>query len=136
MIARHWRGWTKPECADEYENLLRSKVLPALGAIEDYRGGYILRSENVEETEFVVLNLFDNLEAVKRFAGPEYTVPVFDPEAKALLSRVENFAAHYDVRACTASGIAAEGIRARAADLKLGELDWVELKRERDEGRP
>jgi heme-degrading monooxygenase HmoA len=136
MIARYWRGWTKPECADEYENLLKTKVLPGLGAIEGYRGGYILRSENVTETEFVVLNLFDTLEAVKQFAGLEYTVPVFEPEAKALLSRREDSATHYEVRACTVSGVAVEGIRARVPGLKLGELDWVELKREGDEGRP
>jgi hypothetical protein len=35
------------------------------------------------------------------FAGPEYSVPVFEPEAKLLLSRIEPVAMHYDVRAVT-----------------------------------
>jgi heme-degrading monooxygenase HmoA len=101
MIARHWRGWTKPENADRYEAFLKEKVLPGLGAIEGYRGGYVLRRDEGEESEFVVVNLFDSLEAVKRFAGPDYTVAVFEPEARRLLSRIENFATHYDVRAST-----------------------------------
>jgi hypothetical protein len=47
------------------------------------------------------VNLFDSLDAVKRFAGPEYTIAVFEPEARRLLSKVEPLAAHYDVRAST-----------------------------------
>jgi heme-degrading monooxygenase HmoA len=99
MIARHWRGWTKHEDAGGYEAFLKSKVLPGLKGITGYQGGYILRKENADETEFVVINLFASIEAVKKFAGPDYEVAVFEPEAKALLSRIENFATHYEVRA-------------------------------------
>jgi heme-degrading monooxygenase HmoA len=101
MIARHWRGWTEVQNADAYENLLRNTVLPALQGIEGYRGGYVLRSDGPQETEFVVVNLFDSIEAVKQFAGPDYTVAVFEPEARMLLSRVEPVAVHYDVRIST-----------------------------------
>ncbi len=101
MIARHWRGWTKNQNADAYEALLRNKVLPSLRKIEGYRGGYVLRSDGPEEVEFVIMNLFDSLEAVKRFAGPDYAVPVFEPEARTLLSKVEPIATHYEVRVST-----------------------------------
>jgi heme-degrading monooxygenase HmoA len=101
MIARHWRGWTKAEDADGYEAFLQEKVLPGLRAIEGYKGGYVLRRDESGESEFVVVNLFESLEAVKRFAGPDYTVAVFEPEAKRLLSRIENFATHYEVRVST-----------------------------------
>jgi heme-degrading monooxygenase HmoA len=98
MIARHWRGWTAPENADEYERLLKTTVIPALQQLQGYRGGHILRRDLPGEVEFVVLNFFDSIEAVKRFAGEDYTTPVFEPEARALLSRVEPFATHYEVR--------------------------------------
>ena len=101
MIARHWRGWTRVENADAYEELLKSKVLPGLKKIEGYRGGYIFRSDEAEEAEFVVVNFFESVAAVERFAGPNYAVPVIEPEAKALLSRVEPIAKHYEVRAET-----------------------------------
>jgi len=101
LIARHWRGWTKAEDADAYEDFLNRKVLPGLRGIEGYHGGYVLRRDAADEVEFVVLNLFDSLEAVKRFAGLDYATPVFEPEAKRLLSRIETAALHYDVRAAT-----------------------------------
>lgn len=98
MIARHWRGWTRPENADAYEALLRTQVLPGLAEIAGYRGGYILRSDGAGEVEFVVINLFESLQAVRAFAGPDYSTPVFEPEARLLLSRVEPIAYHYEVR--------------------------------------
>ena len=101
MIARHWRGWTAVQDADAYETLLKDKVLPSLRGIEGYRGGYVLRNDGQEEIEFVVVNLFDSLESVKRFAGPDYSIPVFDPEARRLLRRIEPEAIHYEVRANT-----------------------------------
>lgn len=97
MIARHWRGWTEPHNADSYEHLLKNTVLPRLRKIEGYRGGYVLRKDTDFEVEFVVINLFDSLDSVKRFAGPEYEVAVFEPEARSLLSRVEPLAHHYQV---------------------------------------
>jgi hypothetical protein len=101
LIARHWRGWTEMPDADAYEALLKDRVLPSLETIEGYRGGYIFRNDGPREAEFVVVNFFDSLEAVKRFAGPDYATPVFEPEAKRLLCRFEPVATHYEVRAST-----------------------------------
>jgi heme-degrading monooxygenase HmoA len=98
MIARHWRGWTKPENAEAYEELLTTKVLPGLRSTSGYCRGYVLRSDNGEESEFVVINFFTSLEAVQRFADPDYRVPVYEPEARQLLSRIEAAASHYEVR--------------------------------------
>jgi len=38
MIARIWRGWTKPENAKAYENMLRNEIFPLIAArnIEGY----------------------------------------------------------------------------------------------------
>ncbi len=101
MIARHWRGWTEVQKADAYEAYLKQHVLPKMKAIEGYLGGYVLRRTAGSGVEFVVVNLFDSLDAVKRFAGPDYAVAVFEPEAKALLSKAEPHADHYEVRAST-----------------------------------
>jgi hypothetical protein len=105
MIAQHWRGWTKLSDASAYESLLRDTVLPALKNIEGYQGGYILRQDDDREAEFGVINFFDSfdsfdsLDSVKRFAGDSYQTPVFEPEARRLLSRIENVAHHYEVGA-------------------------------------
>jgi heme-degrading monooxygenase HmoA len=101
VIARHWRGWTEVHDADAYEHLLRNTVLPGLKEIEGYGGGYVLRRDGPDEVEFVVVNFFDSLESVKRFAGPQYEVAIFEPEAQKLLRRIEPVAIHYEVRAST-----------------------------------
>lgn len=97
MIARHWRGWTKPGDAAAYVELLQAKVFPALRSIPGYRGGYVLKREAGEEMEFVVINFFESLDAVRAFAGENYETAVFEPEARALLSRIETKATHFDV---------------------------------------
>jgi len=99
MIARHWRGWTKPEDAAAYEELLQSKVFPGLREIAGYRGGYLLRRDSGQEIEYVVINFFDSLDAVRAFAGPDYETAVFEPDAKLLLSRFEAKAVHFEVAA-------------------------------------
>jgi hypothetical protein len=117
MIARHWRGWTTARNADAYERLLKDTVLPGMKSIEGYQGGYVFRrdveggvvgevtgevaGEIVSEVEFVVVNFFASLDAVKRFAGPDFAVAVFEPEARRLLSKVEPLAVHYEVRVST-----------------------------------
>jgi heme-degrading monooxygenase HmoA len=98
MIARHWTGWTRVTDADAYEQLLRETVLPALRRIDGYRGGYVLRRADGDEVQFVVVNMFESIEAVKAFAGADYETAVFEPEARRLLSRAEPKALHYDVR--------------------------------------
>ena len=97
MIARVWRGWTTAENADLYEKLLREVVYPGLQTVKGYLGGYILRDDSKDEIEFVTVNLFESLDAVKAFAGPDYDAPVFEPEARRLLSKVEPIARHYEV---------------------------------------
>jgi hypothetical protein len=60
-----------------------------------------LRKDGAEEVEFLVVNLFDSLEAVRKFAGPDYSIAVFEPEARQLLSKIEPLATHYEVRVNT-----------------------------------
>jgi antibiotic biosynthesis monooxygenase (ABM) superfamily enzyme len=99
MIARHWRGWTKASDAPAYEALLQEKIFPRLRGITGYRGGYLLRRDRGEEIEFVVINFFDSMESVRAFAGEDYETAVFEPEAKALLSRFDAKAEHFSVAA-------------------------------------
>lgn len=98
MIARVWKGWTTLENADVYEKLLRDIVYPGLWKINGYHGGYVFRQDGSVETEFVTVNLFESLDAVKAFAGDNYDTPVFEPEARRLLSKVEPIARHYEVK--------------------------------------
>ncbi len=45
MISRIWRGWTTPENAARYEQLLRTDILPKITAkgISGYRGAHLFQ---------------------------------------------------------------------------------------------
>jgi heme-degrading monooxygenase HmoA len=107
MISRIWHGWTKPENADAYENLLRKEILPGIHRVKGFKGAQVLRREqpdgqqsdakNRGEVEFAVITLFDSLEAVKQFAGEDCEVAVIEPAARKLLSRFDARSAHYQI---------------------------------------
>lgn len=100
LISRVWHGWARPEKADAYEAFLRERSLPAIRAreIPGFRGIQLARREAGAEVEFITEMWFDSLEAVKGYAGEDYTRAAVLPEAQALLSRYESRVQHYEVR--------------------------------------
>lgn len=96
MISRVWHGWTKPENAAAYEALLRSEILPGIHRVPGFRGATLLTRHDGAEVEFVTITRFDDLDAVRAFAGEDYTRAVIAPDAEPLLSRYEARSTHYD----------------------------------------
>jgi heme-degrading monooxygenase HmoA len=101
MISRIWHGWTTPENADVYEDLLKSEIFVGIGErqIEGYRGIHLLRRDAGDEVEFVTIMWFDSLNAVRAFAGEDYEVAVVPPKARAVLARFDARSQHYEVKA-------------------------------------
>ena len=99
MIKRIWHGWTTPENAPRYENLLKTEIFPAIAArsIPGYRAIELLRREHDGEIEFITIMTFDSVEAVRKFAGEDYTVSYVPPKARELLARRDLHSQHYDV---------------------------------------
>lgn len=99
MISRVWRGWTTRENAGAYETLLRGTILPGIArrGIDGYRGVSLTRRDDGETVEFVTTMSFDSLDAVRAFAGADHAAAVVPPAARALLSRFDERATHYDV---------------------------------------
>ena len=99
MIARIWRGWTKPEDAKAYEEMLRDEIFPSIAArkIKGYRGAELFIHEDGDEIEFVTLLRFDSMDAVKEFAGADEAKPVIYPKAEALLTRMDKRSRHYRI---------------------------------------
>jgi heme-degrading monooxygenase HmoA len=97
MIARVWHGWTKSENADAYQNLLTGEVLPGIHRVPGYRGAWLLRKTDGDETAFITITLFDSMDAVRGFAGSDHEKAVILPAAHDLLSRFDERSEHYEV---------------------------------------
>ncbi|MBA3526053.1 MAG: antibiotic biosynthesis monooxygenase [Pseudomonadota bacterium] len=100
MICRLWRGWTTPENADAYQHVLLEQVIPLrieARRIAGFRHIDVMRREAGDEVEFQTLMWFDNLDAVKSFVGEDYSVSHVPAEARAVLARFDDRAAHYEV---------------------------------------
>ena len=99
MIARIWHGWTKPEHAKAYEDMLRDEIFPSIAArnIADYGGAELFINADGDEVEFVTLLRFGSMDAVKEFAGVDERKPVIYPKAEALLTRMDERSRHYRI---------------------------------------
>jgi len=99
MILRYWRGWTTPENANAYEEIVSTQVLPSIAdrGIAGYHGAYLLRRPRAEDVEFATIMLFDSLDAVRAFAGEDYASAYVPPHARAVLSDFDTTSAHYEV---------------------------------------
>ena len=97
MISRLWHGWTTPENAAAYEQLLRQTILPGIAArgISGYRGAHLLRREGPREVEFITICWFDSMQAVREFAGPDAEASVVPEAARKLLSRHDARSTHF-----------------------------------------
>jgi heme-degrading monooxygenase HmoA len=92
-----WWGRATAENADAYIEHVTMKVFPALAAIDGHRGAYLLRRAVDGGTEFVVLTLWESMEAVRRFAGSKPENPVVEPDAEAVLSSFDELVTHFEV---------------------------------------
>ena len=102
LISRVWTGRTARADANAYAELLRAEILPGLAQhVDGFRGAYVLRRVVEDEVEFVVLTMFDSLEAVQQFAGADYALAVVEPEARKLLTQADARASHYETLAIT-----------------------------------
>lgn len=101
MISRIWHGYTTPENADIYENLLKEEIFVGIGdrKIAGYQGIQLFRRNVADEVEFITVMWFDSVDAVKEFAGEDYEACVVPAKARAILKRFDERSQHYEVRA-------------------------------------
>jgi heme-degrading monooxygenase HmoA len=97
MIARIWRGAVTKADGDPYAAYMQETGVAEYEKTPGNRGVWMLRRDVEDRTEFVMLTLWDSLEAVKAFAGDDYETAVFYPEDDRFLIERDLTAAHYEV---------------------------------------
>ena len=98
-IKRIWHGWTSPENADVYQELLHNEVFPGIEAkdIPGYRSIELFRRDLGTEVEFITVMSFDSLQNVIDFQGEDYEKCYVPGAAQKVLKRWDKVSAHYEL---------------------------------------
>jgi heme-degrading monooxygenase HmoA len=97
VIARFWSAQTTPVQAPAYIEHLKTKVLPILQKIDGYADAMLLKREEADIVEIIVITQWSSLEAIRRFSGDDLEEAVVADEAAALLTRFDRRVRHYDL---------------------------------------
>jgi heme-degrading monooxygenase HmoA len=92
-----WRGSAIRERADDYVKHLKQYVVPELRQIDGFKGIYLLRRESSNSVEFVVLTLWESMEAIRKFAGENPEVAVVAPAARVLFREYDAKVKHFEI---------------------------------------
>lgn len=100
MITRVWHGWTRPEDAETYEELLKTEVFPGILSkdISGLRSIEMLRREAGDEVEFMVVMRFTDIESVRIMTGGEESQAYIPDAARKVLKRFEQTVRHFETR--------------------------------------
>ncbi len=96
-IVRSWSARATPTGAEAYLTHFQHAVLPALRRVTGQRGALVLRRPRDHEVEITVLSLWESMAAIQEFAGPDATVAVIEPEARAILQTFDARAEHFEL---------------------------------------
>jgi heme-degrading monooxygenase HmoA len=101
MIARIWQGRTRPSMGKSYLSYLNQTGLKDYKATEGFRDVLVLTRDIGDVTEYVLITLWDSMEAVQRFAGPEPERAVYYPEDDRYFPEEEQtpYVRHYNLNA-------------------------------------
>ena len=95
MIARIWHGAVPAAKAEAYLERMREVALPDYKSTAGNRGAWCLLRLEGAVAHFEMLTFWDDLEAVKRFAGEDYQVAKYYDFDRAFLLELEPHVKHY-----------------------------------------
>ena len=97
MVARIWKGVTRAEDADRYLEYLEETGLSEYARTPGHRKTLTLRRTVGDRAEFVLLTLWDSMDAIRGFAGADIEQAIFYPEDERFLLERDEHVTHYEV---------------------------------------
>jgi heme-degrading monooxygenase HmoA len=97
MLARTWSGRTLTSKAEAYSEFLKTKGIQDYLATPGNRGVLVLRRPLGEETEFLLVSLWDSEASIRAFAGDDLTKAFYYPEDDDFLLEFAPQATHYEL---------------------------------------
>ena len=97
MIARTWSERTKREDAEAYTKVLLETGLTDIPQTPGNQGAWLLRREDGDEVEFLLISLWDSFVSIRAFAGPDVDKARYYPEDDPYLLEKAEKVVHYEV---------------------------------------
>ena len=97
MIARLWHGRVPTARKEAYRAFLNARAIPDYRATPGNRSVFILEREDGEVTHFETLTFWEDLDAIRRFAGDPVETAKYYPEDRDFLLEFEPTVAHWSV---------------------------------------
>jgi hypothetical protein len=89
MIARTWTGTVHRADAEEYAEYIRATGFAEYGQTPGSRGAWLLRHDDGDRTEFITLSLWENVDAIRTFAGDDIEAAVLYTEDAVSPRRID-----------------------------------------------
>ncbi len=96
-IMRLWHGKVAIEKADEYEKFMIKKAAPDYSSVDGLLKLYFQRKNEETIAHFLLVTIWDSLEAVKNFAGDNPEIAKYYPEDDIFLLEKEEYVSMYQV---------------------------------------
>jgi len=97
MIERHWKGIAHFKEADNYIKHLTLETFPHLATIQGFVRSSILNRETGEGVEFLIVTVWQSLDAIKQFAGEQAEIAVVPPTVQNMMVSYDPHVSHYSV---------------------------------------
>ncbi len=95
MIVRTWHGRTRISDADAYETFMKERAAPDYASVSGLKQLLFTRRDEGDIAHFLLITVWENMEAVKAFAGDEPAKAKYYPEDdRYLLEKEDNSLNH------------------------------------------
>src|SRR5512139_2833370 len=97
MIVRMWHGRVPTRKAPDYRKFLNERAIPDYQSVSGNLSVHILERPDGEVTHFITMTFWQDLEAIKGFAGTDVEAAKYYPEDNNFLLEYEPTVVHYEV---------------------------------------
>ena len=97
MIVRTWHGRTSLSQGDEYEAFMKERAAPDYGSVPGLKNLFFTRRDEGDVSHFLLVTIWDSIDAVKKFAGENPDIAKYYPEDDGYLLEKEKYSQNYRV---------------------------------------
>ena len=97
MIVRMWHGRVPTDKAQAYRIFLNQRAIPDYQSVAGNINVYILERPEGDVTHFITMTFWENMDAIRAFAGEDAERAKYYPEDQDFLLEFEPQVVHYEV---------------------------------------